>query len=56
MFSLAAYNKELKRASKVYTRILRETGSHAKAFQAENEIVAKAQRKYELSRRAKAGT
>ena len=41
------YNKEVTRARKVYTDILRKTGSHKDAFDAENAIVTAAQKKYE---------
>lgn len=45
--TLTEYNTEIKRAEKAYTTVLRQTGSRAKAFAAENKITTDAQNKYE---------
>ncbi len=44
---LDEYNKEEKRAKKVYIKVLSETGSHKEAFNAENKIITDAQNRYE---------
>lgn len=44
---LDEYNKEEKRAKKVYIKVFRETGSHKEAFNAENKIITDAQNRYE---------
>lgn len=52
-YSRENYNRDMKKASQEYNRILRKTGDHEKAFVAENKIAMEALRKYESANPAR---